>query len=98
MEQIIETERIAGRALAWEQLGLEAGVEACPKTIKNTMGTLDYRKCIACQKGWVTKEMAEGRLEYARCMLERYPEPQDWYNVRFSDEVHCWLGPSGYDL
>ena len=28
-------------------------------------------------------------------MLERYPEPMDWYRVRFSDESHFGWGPQG---
>jgi hypothetical protein len=28
------------------------------------------------------------REEYSRVMLERYPEPEDWYHVRFCDECH----------
>ena len=28
------------------------------------------------------------RVEYAKAMLERYPNPEDWKNVHFSDEVY----------
>ena len=28
-------------------------------------------------------------------MLERYPDPEDWRHVRFSDEVHIGLGLMG---
>jgi hypothetical protein len=28
-------------------------------------------------------------------MLERYPKPEDWYTIRFSDEVHWGIGPQG---
>jgi hypothetical protein len=28
-------------------------------------------------------------------MLERYPRPEDWHHVRFSDEVHFGWGPQG---
>ncbi len=95
MEEIIDREGIQGHALTWAQLGLEANVKASGDTIKRMMGTLDYRKCIACKKGWVKPEVAERRLEYAQCMLEKYPEPEDWYHVRFSDEVHFGWGPQG---
>ena len=52
------------------------------------MGTMDYRKCIACTRGWVNKKTAGKRLDWARYMLEKYPEPDDWKCVCFSDEVH----------
>lgn len=28
-------------------------------------------------------------------MLDRYPQPEDWYRVRFSDEAHFGYGPEG---
>lgn len=59
------------------------------------MGTLNYYKCIACWKGWVSQRLAKRRLEYTRLMLERYPYKKDWKHIRFSDEVHFGLGPQG---
>ena len=52
------------------------------------MGTMEYHKCIACRRGWVNEKTRKDRLEYATVMLQRYPNPQDWYRVRLSDEVH----------
>ncbi len=69
MERILENEGITGRALTWEQLGMEAGVEASGRTIQRTMQTMDYRKCIACQKGWVSKDMAARRLKFAKVSI-----------------------------
>jgi hypothetical protein len=51
MERIVEEYGFDGRALTWLQLGHEAGVEASWRTIQRAMGTLNYRKCIACKKG-----------------------------------------------
>ncbi|KAF1934605.1 hypothetical protein EJ02DRAFT_471768 [Clathrospora elynae] len=28
-------------------------------------------------------------------MLEKYPKPEDWQHVRFSDKVHWSIGPEG---
>lgn len=72
MDQILQTAGIDGRALTREQLGMKVGSEATGRTIKNIMGSMHYHKCIACQKGWVTEEVAANRLAYARKMLERY--------------------------
>ncbi len=77
MEQIIEREEIQGRALTWQQLGFEVNVKASGDTVKRMMRTLDYRKCIACKKGWMKPKVAARHLEYARHMLEKYPEPED---------------------
>jgi hypothetical protein len=35
------------------------------------------------------------RKSWSIFMKERYPQPQDWYSVRFSDEVHWAVGPQG---
>ncbi|KAI9883088.1 MAG: hypothetical protein M1823_005142 [Watsoniomyces obsoletus] len=95
IEHILETEGVNARALTWEQLGFEAGVEASGKTIKRALGSLNYHKCIACTKGWVSPQTAEHRVKYAKLMLERYPTKEDWKHVRFSDDVHFGWGPQG---
>ena len=59
MEAIIQSCDVQGRAMTWETLGYEAGITASPRTIQRAMGRLDYRKCIACRKGWVNKELGQ---------------------------------------
>lgn len=49
----------------------------------------------ACQRGWVSQATARERVEYARMILKKYPRPEDWDRVRFSDEAHFGLGPQG---
>ena len=92
MEIILENEGLEGRGLTWEQLGMEAGIKATKLTIKNTMGSLDYQKCLACQRVWQSPRNCANRMEYARIMLEKYPEPEDWDRVRWSDEVNFGWG------
>ena len=92
MERILENEGIEGRALTWAQLGMEVGLDCHGDTIKRAMEDMNYRKCIACQRGWVNQKTAQRRLEWARYMLEKYPEPDDWKRVRFSDECHFGWG------
>ena len=57
------------------------------------MGTLNYHCCIACRKGWVAEKEATRRVDWCKYMLAKYPKPEDWKRVRFSDEVHFGLGP-----
>ncbi|KAI9887862.1 MAG: hypothetical protein M1823_000384, partial [Watsoniomyces obsoletus] len=78
MEEILEKTGIEGRALTWQQLGIEAGVDACGDTIKSAMGTMGYRKCIACTKSWTAPPTAERRLAYAKEMLSKYPTSEHW--------------------
>jgi transposase len=95
MEYILETEGIAARAMTWQQLGLEVGLDVSGRTIQRALGSLEYSKCIACQRGWVNAKTAVRRLEWAKFMLNRYPSAEDWKRVRFSDEVHFGYGPQG---
>ena len=76
------------RVLTWEQLAEELDFGVSGRVLKNALRTMDYSKCIACSKGWISQHHARRRLEYCKLMLERYPKPEDWWNVRFSDEVH----------
>lgn len=93
MERILETEGIEARSYTWDQLGYKVGLEYLGRTVQRAMGTMDYHKCIACRWGWVNQKTAKDRLNWASVMLERYPHPENWYRVRFSDEVHFGYGP-----
>ncbi len=95
MERIVEEYGFDGRALTWLQLGHEAGIEASWRTIQRAMGTLNYRKCIACKKGWQSPANALRRVKWAKKMLQERPYKEDWRDVRFSDEVHFGWGPTG---
>lgn len=57
------------------------------------MGQHGYRCCVACARSWVAPSVATNRVNFAKKMLKKYPLPSDWYNVRFSDEVHLGYGP-----
>lgn len=81
--------------MTWEQLGSEVGFNLNGRTIKNAMGTIGYRQCIACRKGWASRPVKEKRIEHARIMLERYSVWQDCIPVRFNDNVHFGYGPQG---
>ncbi len=95
MERILQEEGIEARAMTWEQLGYEVGLECAGQTVKNAMGCMTYRKCIACKKGWVNEKTARDRKAWAQMTKEKYPKPENWYRVRFSDEVHFGYGPQG---
>ena len=48
-------------------------------------------RCV--QQSWVNEKKAQDRKAWAEVMKERYPRSEDWYRVRFSDEVHAGYGP-----
>ncbi|KAF1835735.1 hypothetical protein BDW02DRAFT_567775 [Decorospora gaudefroyi] len=54
---------------------------------------MNYHKCIACTKGWVSQRCAKERVHYSETMLSLKPNKEDWRDVRFSDELHCRVGP-----
>lgn len=97
MELILWDERYEGVNLNWTGLAKEAGVEMeCnQRTLHRTMGTLGYRKCLTCGRSWVHKRTRERRAEYARRMLDAYPQDTDWRFVRFSGELHFGFGLDG---
>ncbi|KAI5787122.1 hypothetical protein EDC01DRAFT_729216 [Geopyxis carbonaria] len=88
MEEIIEENGREGHRLSWNALAHEAGVEASETTVRLTMGVMNFRHCKTCKKKWVNPSTAEHRVDWSRVMLERYPDPDDWKDVRFSDEIH----------
>ena len=49
---------------------------------------MDYEKCKACVTGWLADRPMARRVKWAQDMLVKYPKPEDWHRVRFSDEVH----------
>jgi hypothetical protein len=79
----------------WGQLAHELDFGVSGRTMKRAMGSMDYHKCVACTKGWVSKRVAKKRVEYAETALQNRPKSADWHNVRFSDEVHCCVGLQG---
>ena len=82
--------------MTWAALGHEAELDhVSAATIRHTMGRLDYFKCVACRRGWVNQNLAIERKAYAQIMIDRYPNKQDWWHIRFSDETHFGLGPTG---
>jgi len=57
---------------------LQTGVpNASSRTIQRAMGTLGYRKCITCEKGWVSPSDAKRRVEAAKIALQYRPYPED---------------------
>ena len=97
LEQFLESNGFDGRTITWDSLPAAAGldVEVSGETVRRALKTIGFRRCIACQKAWVSKDLADRRKAYAQTMLDRYPNKEDWRHVRFSDETHFGWGPQG---
>ena len=83
------------RVLTWEALAYEANLNVSGRTIQRAMHQLHFRRCLTCQKAWISPAKARKRVEWARDMLTRRPHASDWHNVRFSDETHMGYGSAG---
>lgn len=79
--------------MTWQQLGFEVGLEYTGETVKKALRSMNYRKCVSCKKGWVNEKTARDRKAWAEVMKAKYPRPEGWYRMRFSDEVHFGYGP-----
>ena len=77
MEEIIWQYGFQARSLTWQGLAMIAGIQASARTVERAMGTLKYRKCIACEKGFVSLSNAKRRVKAAKLALYYRPRPED---------------------
>jgi len=52
MEEILWKYGFRARQLSWQAPTNKAGIEASSRNVKRIIGTLHYKKCITCEKGW----------------------------------------------
>src|ERR1700722_16128777 len=77
LEGMIKEHGFGVRAMTWEQLAFECditdsdGHPPSGRTVQRAMGRMDYHKCIACKKGWVSPKIAKDREDWLLVMLER---------------------------
>ncbi|KAK1241045.1 hypothetical protein MKX08_001019 [Trichoderma sp. CBMAI-0020] len=97
MEEILWDETFEDVSLNWNGLAKAAGLEMnCNRrTLHRTLGTLAYRRCLACGRTHTHKRHREKRCDYARKALMAYPLPEDWRRMRFSAELHFAFGLDG---
>jgi hypothetical protein len=100
IERLLWTGGYEARSLPWASLLSAAGCDfegepPSTRTIRRVLYQKDWRKCIACSKGWTSKKHAEGRVAAASRSLLLRPTPEDWEDIRWSDECHFSFGPEG---
>lgn len=80
------------RSIGWADLPAAAGcvVDVSGRTVRRMLHQKDWRKCVACDKGWVSEERMEARKEFCREALRKRPNKEDWRDVLFTDEFHCY--------
>ena len=85
-----------GKALSWGGIAETVGADVHWETAKRTFEKgLDLHKRLAAFKQHLPNDVCRNRVEHAHYHLHLRPEPDDWKDVRFSDEVHEAYGPEG---
>ncbi|OAQ59377.1 HMG box protein [Pochonia chlamydosporia 170] len=98
MENILWDEAYENVYLNWAGLAKHSGVEMDfnSRTMHRAMGTMGYRRCLACGRGWVNRRVRERRVEWARKMLDTFAgDDMAWKRVRFGSELHFGFGLDG---
>lgn len=93
MKYILWKKVIEVRIMAQKQLGYEVKLECIEKTIKNTIGFMQYCKYIVCKKSWVNEKITCNRKTYVEKIKKRYPKPKNLHYMRFGHKVHLKYGP-----
>lgn len=85
------------RSLPYYALPNAANVdfEGSEVTIRRVIHQKYWRKCTTCTHNWTAPSHAEERKKAAQKALELRPKPEDWENIRWSDETHFSCGPEG---
>ena len=63
VEELIRNYGNVKRRLNWKELVHEADLDCSGRTLRRHMGSLDFRRCIACRATWVSPKHAIRRLE-----------------------------------
>ncbi|KZL63819.1 hmg box protein, partial [Colletotrichum incanum] len=65
MEKTLWSRGLEARALTWQSLAVESGIQVdCSwRTIQRAMGSIGWRKCVACDIGWVSRDIAARRYD-----------------------------------
>jgi transposase len=89
--QILQDEnlQLKKKRYTWKQLTLKVEAEIVDRTMKRVMqAALNYHKCLVCVKEWLAESFEKRRLKWVTVMLNKYSKKENWFRVRFSDEMH----------
>lgn len=95
VEAWLENADFDGHALNWDELAINFDLPITGQTLQQRFNQRNIFSFVACDKPWIPEKQAAKRVDWCKTMLQRYPNPEDWHHVRFSDEVHFGWGPEG---
>lgn len=95
IEDMIDKEGIEASSLPWVSMANEAGVEPdiAARTLNRRAASRDLNKRIAAEVTYKSEAEATRRLEFSTKAIKLRPNPEDWHDLLFSDEVHFGYGP-----
>lgn len=73
MKKVLEEDGFNARALTWEQLGYEVGLDVSGRTVQRHRDTMDYHKYLAGRKGWCNERIKAKRVECCEIWKENIP-------------------------
>jgi hypothetical protein len=60
--------------MTWSQIAEQLHLDVSGQTLRSHIGSMDYHKCIACAKGWISGNLAPKRKEWAEVNAEKIPK------------------------
>ncbi|KAL2053609.1 hypothetical protein ABVK25_006262 [Lepraria finkii] len=85
------------KGMPWDAISWTMDFEVSGHTLQRTMrDALTYSKHLSALKEHLPEPLRQKRKKWAGDMYAKYPKPEDWERVRFSDEVHAGYGPEGH--
>ena len=96
IEEQIREHGWTSKSIGWDELSKEClGKEVSAATLRREIQTLDYYRCVFCNRYYMNAELTRERVEYCHATLAQRPLPENWEPVRFCEEVHATWGPNG---
>lgn len=88
IKKILENKGLKSCGLTQLQLGFEVQFDTSKAIIKRIMGSLNYYKCLVCQRSQQSSSSKKNRVKYAKYILKRYSERENWDFVKFSNKIY----------
>jgi len=97
LERIIQEDNFEARALIWEAIGYEAGLDVSGDTIRKALGKWTIISISPAEKDGFQRKLLKNQVDFAIQMLSKYPKPEDWYNI-VSRRFTGGLGPKASSM
>ena len=83
--------------MPWDAISWTMDFEVSGETLQRAMwDALIYSKYYLALKEHLPERLIQKREKWAGDLYAKYPKPEDWENIRFSDEVYAGYSPEGH--